>query len=42
MLDRADEVVLLVDGVVAATGTHRELLQEPTYRGIVLRGQEAA
>jgi ABC-type multidrug transport system fused ATPase/permease subunit len=42
VLDRADEVVLLVDGVVAATGTHRELLQEPAYRGIVLRGQEAA
>jgi ABC-type multidrug transport system fused ATPase/permease subunit len=42
MLDRADEVVLLVDGAVAATGTHRELLQEPAYRGIVLRGQEVA
>ena len=42
LLDRADEVVLLVDGVVAATGTHRELLREPAYRSVVLRGEEAA
>jgi ABC-type multidrug transport system fused ATPase/permease subunit len=42
MLDRADAVVLLVDGVVAATGTHRELLAHPAYRSVVLRGEEAA
>ncbi len=42
MLDRADVVALLVDGVVVATGTHRELLQEPDYRAVVLRGEQAA
>ena len=42
MLDRADVVALLVDGSVVATGTHRELLQEPAYRAVVLRGEQAA
>ena len=42
LLDRADEVALLVDGVVAATGTHRSLLRDPAYRSVVLRGEEAA
>ena len=42
MLDRADVVALLVDGVVAATGTHRDLLSEPAYRAVVLRGEDAA
>ena len=42
VLDRADVVVLLVDGVVVATGTHRSLLGEPVYRDVVLRGERAA
>jgi ABC-type multidrug transport system fused ATPase/permease subunit len=41
LLDRADEVALLVDGRVAAVGTHRDLLADPRYRAIVLR-EEAA
>ena len=42
LLDRADDVALLVRGVVVATGTHRELMDDPAYRAVVLRGQEAA
>ncbi len=41
LLDRADVVVLLRDGVVAATGTHRELLSYPDYLDVVLRGEVA-
>ncbi|MFE0208333.1 ABC transporter ATP-binding protein [Streptomyces sp. NPDC058985] len=42
VLDRADTVVYLVDGKVAATGTHRELLTtEPGYRALVARDEEA-
>ncbi|WP_405801516.1 ABC transporter transmembrane domain-containing protein [Streptomyces sp. NBC_01506] len=38
VLDRADTVCHLVDGRVAATGTHRELLAaEPGYRRLVSR-----
>jgi ABC-type multidrug transport system fused ATPase/permease subunit len=38
LLDRADVVHYLVDGRVAASGTHRELLAaEPGYRGLVTR-----
>ena len=37
LLDRADEVALLVGGVVVATGTHRELLADEAYRSVVLR-----
>ena len=38
MLDRADVVVLVVDGVVAATGRHRALLRDDaTYRAVVTR-----
>ncbi len=38
LLDRADVVHHLVDGKVAATGTHRELLAtEPGYRALVAR-----
>ena len=38
LLDRADTVHYLVDGRVAATGTHRELLAaEPGYRTLVTR-----
>lgn len=41
VLDRADSVYYLVDGVVAAHGTHRELLDtEPGYRDLVARGAD--
>ncbi len=39
LLRHADEIVLLVDGAVAAIGTHADLLaDEPAYRAAVLRG----
>ncbi|MGW3339133.1 ABC transporter transmembrane domain-containing protein [Streptomyces sp. NPDC001009] len=38
LLDRADRVVFLHDGVVAATGTHRKLIgTDPRYRAVVTR-----
>ncbi|MEU5582325.1 ABC transporter ATP-binding protein [Streptomyces huasconensis] len=38
LLDRAEHVVFLSDGEVAAVGTHRELLHsEPRYRAVVTR-----
>jgi ABC-type multidrug transport system fused ATPase/permease subunit len=38
VLDRADEVVLLVDGRVEVVGRHRDLLAgSPTYRAVVTR-----
>ncbi|MFD0226748.1 ABC transporter ATP-binding protein [Streptomyces hirsutus] len=38
LLDRVDQVHFLVDGKVAATGSHRELLdREPGYRALVAR-----
>ncbi|MFF1734798.1 ABC transporter transmembrane domain-containing protein [Streptomyces sp. NPDC058247] len=38
LLDRADRVVLVHDGTVAAVGVHRELvLTEPRYRAVVTR-----
>ncbi|MEV5813580.1 ABC transporter ATP-binding protein [Streptomyces mutabilis] len=38
LLDRADRIVFLHDGKVAAVGTHRELLHtEPRYRAVVTR-----
>jgi len=38
MLDRADVVVLVVDGVVAASGRHRALLRDnAAYRGVITR-----
>ncbi|MEV5879757.1 ABC transporter ATP-binding protein [Streptomyces sp. NPDC052101] len=41
VLDRADTVVFLVDGKVAASGTHRRLLAaEPGYRALVARDTE--
>ena len=40
LLGQADEVVLLEDGLATARGTHRELLDHPAYRHIVLRGEE--
>ena len=41
VLERADRVVLLLDGVVAATGEHRALLQRADYRRVVVRGEAA-
>ncbi|MEW2318002.1 ABC transporter ATP-binding protein [Streptomyces bauhiniae] len=41
LLDRADEVVFLHKGEVAATGEHRELIgTEPRYRAVVTRETE--
>ncbi|MFE2930258.1 ABC transporter transmembrane domain-containing protein [Streptomyces sp. NPDC059278] len=41
LLDRADTVYYLVDGRVAAVGSHRELLdREPGYRLLVSRGAD--
>jgi hypothetical protein len=38
VLDRADEVVLLVDGRVDVVGRHRDLLARyPPYRAVVTR-----
>ncbi len=42
LLDRADEVALLVDGRVVAVGTHRALLDGEAYRSVVLRTEPAA
>jgi ABC-type multidrug transport system fused ATPase/permease subunit len=40
VLDQADRVVLVEDGVVAAVGTHRELLRtSDDYRDTVTRGE---
>ncbi len=41
MLDAVDEVALLRDGQIVATGTHAELLQSsPEYRYVVTREME--
>ncbi|WP_205314470.1 ABC transporter ATP-binding protein [Nocardioides houyundeii] len=41
MLDAADEVVLLEEGKIVATGTHTELLDScPAYRAVVTRETE--
>lgn len=41
LLDVADRVAFLVDGRVAATGTHADLLAtEPAYRALAYRGSE--
>ncbi|MGW5663593.1 ABC transporter ATP-binding protein [Streptomyces sp. NPDC003758] len=43
VLDRADTVHYLVDGKVAATGSHRRLLEaEPGYRALVARDTDTA
>ena len=42
VLDRADEVALLVDGRVVAVGTHRSLLDDDRYRSTVLRTEPVA
>ncbi|WP_055701823.1 ABC transporter transmembrane domain-containing protein [Streptomyces silaceus] len=42
LLDRAERVVFLADGEVAAVGEHRELVHsEPRYRAVVTRETEA-
>ncbi|WP_377272397.1 ABC transporter transmembrane domain-containing protein [Peterkaempfera sp. SMS 1(5)a] len=42
LLDRADQVVLVQDGRVVATGTHRELMHtDPRYRSVVTREETA-
>ncbi|WP_081952436.1 ABC transporter transmembrane domain-containing protein [Kitasatospora phosalacinea] len=42
LLDRADTVLLLQRGRVAATGTHRELMAgDPRYRAVVTRDENA-
>lgn len=41
LLDRADEVVFLQEGTVAARATHRELLHlQPAYRAVVTRASD--
>ncbi|WP_433570749.1 ABC transporter transmembrane domain-containing protein [Streptomyces sp. CA-251247] len=40
LLDRADQVVFVHDGKVAAVGTHRELLHGVAYRAVVTRETE--
>jgi ABC-type transport system involved in Fe-S cluster assembly fused permease/ATPase subunit len=42
VLDRADEVALLLDGEVVAVGTHRALLDRDAYRSVVLRTEAVA
>lgn len=37
LLDAVDSVAFLVDGRVVASGPHRELLDEPSYRAVVAR-----
>lgn len=41
MLDQADEVALMEDGLVVATGRHRDLMNDPRYRHVVARGEDA-
>ena len=41
MLDHADRVLLLQDGIVTARGTHHELMHtNPAYRAVVTRGED--
>jgi len=41
VLDQADRVLFLRDGVVRASGTHHELIRShPAYRAVVVRGEE--
>lgn len=43
MSDRSDSVSLVIDGVVVASGRHRELLRdEPLYRAVVTREEVSA
>ncbi len=40
LLDHADEVALVEHGSVVLSGTHRELLDDPRYRRVVVRGED--
>ncbi|HEY3502211.1 MAG TPA: ABC transporter ATP-binding protein [Actinocatenispora sp.] len=40
LADQADAVLFVADGTVAAAGTHAELLADPAYRAVVLRGDD--
>jgi ABC-type multidrug transport system fused ATPase/permease subunit len=40
LADRADTVLFVSDGVLAAAGNHAELLADPAYRAVVLRGED--
>jgi len=40
MLDQADEVVLIQAGCVTAVGSHKDLLADPRYRRVVVRGED--
>ncbi len=41
LLDQADRVLFLQDGIVTARGTHHELLHtNPAYRAVVIRGED--
>ena len=43
LLDRADRVVLILDGTAAASGTHRQLLRsDAAYQAVVTRAQEGS
>jgi len=39
LLDLCDRVLFLVNGRLAAAGTHRELLHDADYRDVVIRGE---
>jgi ABC-type multidrug transport system fused ATPase/permease subunit len=42
LLERADQVVFVVDGSIVASGPHAELLDTvPAYRSLILRGNDA-
>jgi ABC-type multidrug transport system fused ATPase/permease subunit len=40
LLDHADEVALVEAGRVVRVGTHRDLLEDPRYRRVVVRGED--
>lgn len=40
LLDQVDEVALLERGVVVAVGSHRDLMDDPRYRRVVVRGED--
>jgi ABC-type multidrug transport system fused ATPase/permease subunit len=42
VLNQADQVSLVIDGVVAAQGAHADLMSDPRYRALVERGMVAA
>jgi ABC-type multidrug transport system fused ATPase/permease subunit len=42
LLNQADHVALVIDGTVAAEGSHESLMGDPRYRSLVERGMAAA